>query len=139
MARVMASGVFDLIHLGHISYLEQAKAHGDELVVVVACDSTVRKKKHQPINPDSVRVRIVGCLKPVDEAIIGKEGDMFEIVRELSPDVIVLGFDQTFSEDDLRRELASRGMGNIEVVRANECADDLNATRRLIAKIRGDS
>ena len=139
MTRVMASGVFDLIHLGHISYLEQAKAHGDELVVVVACDSTVRKKKHQPINTDSVRVRIVGCLKPVDEAIIGKEGDMFEIVRELSPDVIVLGFDQTFSEDDLRRELASRGMGNIEVVRANECADDLNATRRLIAKIRGDS
>ncbi|MBR6038579.1 MAG: adenylyltransferase/cytidyltransferase family protein, partial [Candidatus Methanomethylophilaceae archaeon] len=71
MVRVMASSVFDLIHTGHISYLEQAKSMGDELVVVVACDATVREKKHEPITPERMRVRIVGSLKPVDRAIVG--------------------------------------------------------------------
>ncbi len=132
----MASGVFDLIHTGHISYLEQARSHGDELIVVVACDSTVRRKKHEPITPEAMRARIVGSLKPVDRAIVGKDGDIFDTVRELRPDVIVLGYDQSFDVDALKRDLESRGLGNIEVVRANECADDLNATRRIVSKIR---
>ena len=136
MVRVMASGVFDLIHTGHISYLEQAKSMGDELVVVVACDATVREKKHEPITPERMRVRIVGSLKPVDRAIVGGNGDMFDTVREIAPDVIVLGFDQTFDPEDLERRLAERGMPHIKVVRADECADDLNATRRIVRKIR---
>ena len=136
MVRVMASGVFDLIHTGHISYLEQARSMGDELVVVVACDATVREKKHEPITPEHMRVRIVGSLKPVDRAIIGGSGDMFDTVREIAPDIIVLGFDQTFDPEDLERKLAERGMPHIKVVRADECADDLNATRRIVRKIR---
>ncbi len=139
MTRVMASGVFDLIHLGHISYLEQARSYGDELVVVVACDSTVTRRKHKPVNPDHVRARIVGCLKPVDRAIVGRDGDMYGTVAEIQPDIIVLGFDQSFTEEELRKGLEEHGMGHIKVVRADECADDLNATRRLIAKIRGGS
>ena len=136
MVRVMASGVFDLIHTGHISYLEQAKSMGDELVVVVACDATVRERKHEPITPERMRVRIVSSLKPVDRAIVGGDGDMFDTVREIAPDVIVLGFDQTFDPEDLERKLAERGMPHIKVVRADECADDLNATRRIVRKIR---
>lgn len=132
----MASGVFDIIHTGHISYLRQAKGMGDELVVVVACDSTVRRNKHEPITPEDMRAEIVGCLKPVDRAIIGREGDMFETVREIDPDIIVLGFDQGFSEDELRSELDRRGMHGIEVRRATEHGDDLAATRRIIEKIR---
>ncbi len=136
MVRVMASGVFDLIHTGHISYLEQAKSMGDELVVVVACDATVREKKHEPITPERMRVMIVGSLKPVDRAIVGGNGDMFDTVREIAPDVIVLGFDQTFDPENLEKKLAERGMPHIKVVRADECADDLNATRRIVRKIR---
>ena len=141
MTRVMASGVFDIIHAGHISYLEQAKSYGDELYVVVACDETVRRKKHEPITPDVMRARIVGSLKPVDRAIVGNDGDMFATVREIMPDVIVIGFDQNFDLDELRSRLDERGLGQIRVVRADECADDLNATRRIVAKIRrmGDS
>lgn len=136
MVRVMASGVFDIIHTGHISYLEQAKSLGDELVVVVACDDTVRKKKHEPITPEHMRVRIVGSLKPVDRAMIGKSGDIFETVKEIKPDKIVLGFDQKFDEATLREDLAQRGLGRIEVIRADECAEDLNATRKIIDRIR---
>ncbi len=136
MVRVMASGVFDLIHTGHISYLNQAKAMGDHLTVVVACDATVRKNKHEPITPEAMRAAIVGALKPVDEVVIGNQGDMFETVARVKPDIIVLGFDQIFSEKDLEEELESKGFKGIKVVRATECAEDLNATRRIVSKIR---
>ena len=136
MVRVMASGVFDLIHPGHISYLNQAKALGDHLTVVVASDSTVRKKKHEPITPESMRAKIVGSLKPVDEAIVGGEGDIMDTVAKVRPDIIVLGFDQNFDEKALEAKLAEKGFSGIKVVRVGECADDLNATRRIVAKIR---
>ncbi|MCQ2079693.1 MAG: FAD synthase [archaeon] len=137
MVRVMASGVFDLIHPGHISYLQQARSFGDELVVVVACDETVRRQKHEPITPDFMRVKVVENLKPVDRAIVGRNGgSIFDIVKEIRPDVIVLGFDQHFDEADLERRLAEQGLGNIRVKRATETADDLNATRRIVQKIK---
>ena len=92
MVRVMASGVFDILHTGHISYLEQAKAMGDELYVVVASDDTVRKRKHEPITPGEMRVKIVSSLKAVDKAILGNSGgDMYSILETVRPDIIVLG------------------------------------------------
>lgn len=136
MITVMASGVFDILHTGHISYLEQARSYGDRLVVVVACDNTVRRRKHEPITPDTMRARVVGALKVVDEAIIGKEGDMLDTVESVKPDIIVLGYDQSFDVAELSERLEKRGLGNIAVIRANECADDLNATRRIVERIR---
>ena len=136
MVRVMASGVFDILHTGHISYLEQAKALGDELYVVVASDNTVRKNKHEPITPERMRVRIVSALKPVDVAMIGNDsGDMFAILDEIRPDVIVLGFDQKFDENTLSEVLKKRGF-DIAVKRADQSGEDLEATRAIIKKIR---
>lgn len=132
----MASGVFDILHTGHISYLEQSKALGDELYVVVASDNTVRKNKHEPITPERMRVRIVSALKPVDVAMIGNDsGDMFAILDEIRPDVIVLGFDQKFDENTLSEELKKRGF-DIAVKRADQSGEDLEATRAIIKKIR---
>lgn len=136
MVRVMASGVFDLIHPGHIDYLKQAKSYGDYLTVVIASDKTVRKNKHEPVTPEAMRALIVESLKPVDEAIVGGEGDMLDTVAKVKPDIIVLGYDQNFDELELKAKLKERGFDGIDVVRANECADDLNATRRIMAKIR---
>jgi FAD synthetase len=136
MVRVMASGVFDIIHTGHISYLQQAKALGDELIVVVACDNTVRKNKHEPITPEKMRVEIVNALKSVDKAILGKDGDIFNTVKEIKPDIIVLGFDQSFKEEELKKKLEEQSLKNIRVIRATEYAEDLTATRRIVAKIR---
>ena len=135
MVRVMASGVFDILHTGHISYLEQAKAAGDELVVVVACDSTVRRRKHEPVTPEAMRLRIVQSLKPVDMAVLGKDtGDFFETLGDIRPDIIMLGFDQTFDEAELAAQLRERGF-DTKVMRATECSDDLNGTRKIIRKI----
>jgi FAD synthetase len=136
MVRVMASGVFDLIHPGRIDYLKQAKSYGDHLTVVIASDKTVRKNKHEPVTPEAMRALIVESLKPVDEAIVGGEGDMLDTVAKVKPDIIVLGYDQNFDESELKAKLKERGFDGIDVVRANECADDLNATRRIMAKIR---
>ncbi len=136
MTRVMASGVFDIIHPGHISYLEQARSYGDELVVVIANDDTVNRSKYEPITPEAMRARIVGSLKPVDRAIVGGRGDIMDTVRYVRPDVIVLGFDQKFDVGNLQARLEKEGLHGIRVIRATECAEDLNATRRIISKIR---
>ena len=134
MVRVMASGVFDLLHPGHLYYLKEAKKLGDELVVVVATDNTVRKRKHEPITPQDMRLEMVEALKPVDMAVLGHEDDMFRTVEELKPDIIALGYDQDFDEEKLRASLKERGM-DIEVVRIGPLSADLNATRKLIQKI----
>ncbi len=134
MTRVMATGVFDILHSGHLRYLQEAKLLGDELIVVVATDSTVRKEKHEPITPEQMRLELVQALKPVDHAFLGKEGDMFEIVREVSPDIIVLGYDQSFDEKKLEAELAKRGL-KASVVRLSKYGEDLNGTRKIIKKI----
>jgi len=135
MVRVMATGVFDIIHLGHLHYLEESKKLGDELVVVVATDRTVRKRKHEPVTPEKMRRELVASLKPVDRAVLGKEeGDIYEIVMELKPDVITIGFDQPFDEKDLERELTRRGL-KTKVVRMPHLDHDLDGTRKIIKKI----
>jgi FAD synthetase len=130
----MASGVFDLIHLGHIHYLEEAKKLGDELVVVVARDSTVRREKHEPITPEEFRRDLVESLKPVDKAVLGGEGDMFKVVEELEPDIIALGYDQYHDAERIEAELKKRGL-DIEVVRLTELNGDLDGTRKIIQKV----
>lgn len=134
MVKVMTSGVFDILHPGHLFYLEEAKALGDELVVVVATDKTARARKHEPINPEAMRLRMIQALRPVDRAILGYEGDMYKIVLEIQPDIIALGHDQRHDPDVIRTELADRGL-DVEVVRIGRTDHDLNGTRKVIGKV----
>jgi FAD synthetase len=130
----MATGVFDILHSGHLHYLEEARSLGDELYVVVATDATVRRRKHEPITPERMRVELVQALKPVDKAVLGAEGDMFETVRSIHPDIIALGYDQEFDEERLEKELGRRGI-KAKVVRLSKHEDDLNGTRKIIQKV----
>ncbi|MDD1747549.1 MAG: FAD synthase [Methanomassiliicoccales archaeon] len=134
MKRVMATGVFDILHSGHLHYLQEAKELGDELYVVVATDATVRRRKHEPITPEKMRVELVQALKPVDKAILGTEGDMYETVRRIEPDIIALGYDQAFDEKELEAEIRKRGL-KARVVRLSKHEDDLNGTRKIIQKV----
>ncbi len=115
MVRVVATGTFDIIHPGHIRFLEEAKKLGDELIVIVAREKNV-KHKPKPIIPEEQRRRVVEALKPVDKAILGDEHDIFKPIMELKPDIIVLGYDQHFDEKKLEEELRKRGL-NTKVVR----------------------
>jgi len=133
--RIMAGGTFDLLHLGHLRYLQEAKELGDELVVVVACDKTVREHKHEPLMNEEVRKEMVGALKPVDKAIVGSEEDKFDTVEEVDPDIIALGYDQRHAEESLKKNLKIRGMDDIEVKRLSHHSSDLDSTRYIIRKI----
>lgn len=137
MARVMAVGVFDLLHAGHLHYVEQAKRLGDELVVVVAHDDTVRKQKHEPITSHELRCRMVSGLKPVDTAMVGNPptSPIFDILDVVKPDIIALGYDQKHSVDAIREGLDGHGHSHIEVIRVEGLSDDLDGTRKIIARI----
>jgi len=137
MVRVMAVGVFDLLHAGHLHYVEQAKSLGDELVVVVAHDDTVRKQKHEPVTNQELRRRMVEGLKPVDKAIVGNPPSepIFDILNIVKPDIIALGYDQKHSRDSIKSGLEDNGWSQIQVIRVEGLADDLDGTRKIIARI----
>ena len=136
MVKVMATGTFDILHLGHIYFLKEAKELGDTLTVVVATDSTVRKLKHEPVNPEKIRLDLIKELKVVDEAYLGHEEDMYEIVKEVKPGIIALGYDQIHDEKTVEKELKKRNI-NAKVVRLSEYegGSDLEGTRKIISKI----
>ncbi|MCH2649265.1 MAG: FAD synthase [Candidatus Poseidoniaceae archaeon] len=135
--RIMAVGVFDLLHAGHLHYLEQAKALGNHLTVVVAHDDTVRIRKHEPVTNHDLRRRMVQGLKPVDEAIVGNSPDVsiFEILPVVNPEIIALGYDQEHAEDSIRQKLNDLGYGAIKVTRVEGLSDDLDGTRKIIARV----
>lgn len=134
MVRVMASGVFDILHPGHLHFLEEAKKLGDELVVVVATDKTVRARKHEPMTPQDMRLKMMAALRVVDRAVLGNDGDMFEIVEEVKPDIIALGFDQHHGEDEIKIEMEKRGL-KAEIVRLPQLDHDLTGSRKIMQKV----
>jgi FAD synthetase len=132
--RVMTTGVFDLLHPGHIAMLEEAAKLGDELVVVLARDESAEKEKHRPITPEEHRRRMVEALKPVSRAVLGHRGDYYRIVEELKPDIIALGYDQKYDEKAVEEKCASRGV-KVKVVRLPHYVGDLDGTRKIIEKV----
>lgn len=104
--KVMVFGTFDFLHPGHVHFFQQAKQHGDELVVVIARDSTVEKTKgKRPAFSETDRLHMVQALRVVDKAVLGYEGDVYRVVQEQTPDVICLGYDQTFFVDKIKEKL----------------------------------
>ena len=96
---VLAGGVFDIIHPGHINTLNAAKKLGDFLVVVIATDKTaVKMKKRKPLHSAQLRQELVSSLNMVDLCIIGNDEDIFKTVVLVKPQVIALGYDQTHQE-----------------------------------------
>lgn len=139
MKTVMATGTFDLLHPGHGLYLQKAKELGgknSKLVVIVARDSTVREKKRIPIIDESQRLEMIKMLNPVDEAYLGHPTDMFKIVRDLRPDIIAIGSDQSYEIDKLKKDLETQGI-NCEVERVNNYRRaNLDSTCKIIKKIK---
>ena len=136
MVKIMATGAFDILHMGHIYFLKEAKKLGDELVVIVACDSTIRKLKHEPVTSEKMRLLLIKELKIVDEAYLGQKDDIYKIVEEIKPDIIALGYDQIHNEKIIRQNLKTRNI-NVKIVRLPKYKniEDLNGTRKIISRI----
>lgn len=134
MIRVLATGTFDLLHPGHVTYLKECKALGDELYVIVARDSMIRHKP-KPVIPEDQRVEMINAFKMVDKAILGSEEDIFAPIMEIKPDVIALGYDQHFDEDELKNELLKRGfcVRVVRIKKSEQCA--LCSSAKIVRKI----
>jgi FAD synthetase len=130
--KVVATGTFDILHPGHIYYLEQSRKLGDELYVIVARDANVTHKP-KPIIPEEQRVHMVASLEVVDHAVLGDLHDMFRPIEEIRPDVITFGFNQHFNEEKIREELKKRGL-DIELVRIGNYAEDTYCSSSLIIR-----
>ncbi|MBR3114111.1 MAG: FAD synthase [Methanobrevibacter sp.] len=140
MKKVMASGTFDLLHPGHGVYLEEAKnlgGYNSKLYVVVARDSTVEKRKRVPIVGENQRLELIKMLKPVDEAYLGnEEGDIFKIVKEIDPDIIAIGPDQTHNVEKLQKAIDDRGLkARVQRVKVYH-KDELDSSCKIIKKIK---
>ena len=137
---VLASGTFDLLHYGHVKYLEEAKRIGGknaELIVIVARDSTVKKRKgKKTVMPEDQRRSLVEALKVVDEAILGCEDfDMIKVVEKTKPDIIAVGHDQSDIEKEVRKALVKKGIP-IQVVRVGRFGkDELNSSSKIKRRI----
>jgi len=125
---VLAGGVFDIIHPGHIHTLNAAKALGDVLIVAIATDKTAQKmKKRQPLHNQELRRELVSCLSMVDKAIVGHEDDIFETVRAIKPDIIVLGYDQVH-QNQFISDGCKRINLDVEIVRLQSPVPELSSS-----------
>lgn len=137
---VLASGVFDLLHYGHIRYLEEAKKLGGEsakLVVIVARDKTVERGKGRgPIMTEDQRRALVESLEVVDEAILGyEEFNIDEVIKRVKPDIIAVGHDQHDIKKRLEEAIAKRGY-EVKVVKIGKFGEEeLDSSSKIKRKI----
>jgi FAD synthetase len=137
---VLASGVFDLLHLGHVKFLEEAKKTGGknaDLIVIVARDATVeRAKGRKPIMSEHQRRALVESLKVVDVAVLGfEEFDIGDVIEHVRPDVIALGYDQVDMEKRVQSYVDKHGL-DVKVVRIGKFEEDaLNSSSKIRQKI----
>jgi rfaE bifunctional protein nucleotidyltransferase chain/domain len=116
-AVILANGCFDLLHVGHIRYLQGAKALGGKLVVAMNSDQSVRQLKGEgrPFMPGDERAEIIAALSDVDAVVIFAEPDVRSLIREFHPDVQAKGTDYTRETVPERDEVLAYG-GRVEIV-----------------------
>ncbi|HEX7483169.1 MAG TPA: adenylyltransferase/cytidyltransferase family protein [Candidatus Bathyarchaeia archaeon] len=137
---VLASGVFDLLHLGHVRFLEEAKRAGGEnakLIAIIATDNTVEKSKgKKPIMSEDQRCALVRSLRVVDEAVLGYENmDIGEVIGKIKPDVIALGYDQSDMENEVKTYVSKNKLP-VEIVRIGKFAENaLDSSSKIKQKI----
>jgi FAD synthetase len=137
---VLASGTFDLLHLGHVRFLEEAKKAGGkdaELIVIVARDSTVKARKgKKPIMPEDQRRALVESLKVVDEAILGWEDfSIDKVIEKIKPDVIAVGHDQHGIEQEVLKAIKEKKVA-IKVAKIGRFGKrELDSSSKIVRKI----
>ena len=130
---VFTNGVFDLLHPGHVRYLQQARLLGDALIVGVNTDSSVRRNKgpQRPINPGIERAEVLAGLDCVEAVVLFEEDTPAEIIRSVQPDVLVKGADWAADQIVGRDTVEARG-GRVERV----AVEQGYSTTAIIDKIR---
>jgi cytidyltransferase-like protein len=123
---VLSGGAFDVLHIGHIVTLAEAKRHGDVLVVAVAQDGQIKKKGREPVHPQEYRRILVDALKSVDVALCGFDNPK-KMLDFVQPDVIVYGYDQ---KEFMKPE-------GVEIVKLDKRMDDTKFKTGKIIELLG--
>jgi FAD synthetase len=137
MPCVLTFGTFDIFHIGHIHYLKQARdlAKNGKVIVVIARDKNVEKfKNKKPVNDENQRLELISHIKLIDTTILGKEEDIYTILTEINPDIILLGHDQKPSEIILQKKLNELGIKS-KIVRAKAYKSDKIKSSKILDKI----
>jgi FAD synthetase len=140
MTVVLASGVFDLLHYGHIKFLEEAKKAGGKgtwLVVIVARDETVKRLKGvYPVIPEDQRRAVVEAMDVVDEALLGFEDlDLDRVIQQVRPDIIAVGHDQDGILNQILKIKKGREL-ELDVVQVGRFGEEeLNSSSKIKTKI----
>ncbi len=130
---VFIGGGFEVIHRGHLYTISKAKSLGDVLVVAVARDSTIReRKKREPVSDEHQRLMLLSSLRQVDAAVLGVEGNIYDTLERVKPDVVALGYDQHHMESEIEREGKKRGI-KLKVVRLDSPDPGLKTSALLKA------
>lgn len=122
----MAQGTFDVLHPGHLHYFRESRDLGEKLVVVISRDS--RHGDRKIFFDEDERREIVEALETVDKAILGSEGNIYETVEKVDPDVITLGHDQGHSEKEVK-EMAEEATGHEVDVKRIEGLEDYSSSK----------
>ena len=130
MKRVLVGGTFAILHPGHVFFLGKAREYGDHLTVVVANDRNVLERKGFLVLSSEERAEMVGNLKHVDNVVVGDEKELFRVVEEERPDVIVLGYDQDFDVKGLKAFIRKKGL-RCKVVRIRQKYKDYSTSSIL--------
>src|ERR1700730_5759079 len=130
---VFANGCFDILHVGHVRYLEAARQYGDVLIVAVNSDASARSLKgpRLPILDESARARLVAALRAVDYVVIFSEPTVAPLLRDLLPDVHAKGTD--YSADTVPEGAIAKDLG-IQVAIVGDPKN--HSTRALLASLR---
>src|SRR3989338_1200158 len=131
MTRVMVFGTFDILHPGHIHFLERAKKYGDFLIVSLAREANVKKiKGRAPRHTELERKKMLGSLRFVDRVVLGAAKDYVKHILQLRPDVIALGYDQKAYTAGLKQKLQRAGL-KTKIVRVRSHKPHVYKTSKL--------
>lgn len=129
--KVFVAGTFDIVHPGHIYFLNRAYEFGLPYVVVSRDENVLRYKERLPLLSEQDRLLVVNSLKPVYRALLGDRVDRLKPIVDIKPDLILLGPDQPVDEDHLAKELERRGLAGVRILRLKERLNEYSSTRLI--------
>ncbi|MEI6222573.1 MAG: adenylyltransferase/cytidyltransferase family protein [bacterium] len=135
---VMATGVFDILHLGHIYYLEQSKKLGDKLYVVIARDSTAESKKGKPFNDEKTRMQVIKALHCVDEVILGDkdfEKKHMNVIKKIHPNIVTIGHDQKHNPKEMSQRILDATNIRVMIKKIPKYRGKFNKTSDILQQI----
>jgi len=134
--KILVAGTFDIIHPGHIYLIQQAQKLGDVYVIVSRTENVIKIKGRPPIIPDEQRLEVIRNIKGVKHAVLGDKENMLVKVKEINPDIILLGPNQPFDESDLQNKLRKEGI-SAKIIRLQKVYNEYPycSTSKIVARI----